>query len=131
MKNVIIASAILLLVFNTAVSPGQGIIRHDTVIKKVIAVNDTFSLDFLYWPSPGICWALYSEYDTTQLSIRETFVRLLEGKQFGGKYVATWRYIGLKPGEVTLEYYWGRPWLKEKEYQCLIEVFIVPEEDPD
>jgi len=113
------------LLFLTSTSWGQNIIRSDTAITKTIKVNDTIELQFLDWPSPGIGWKLYSDYDTSLISIKEKSLKLMEGNfPIGGKYIRTIQYKGKKPGEVRLEYFWGRPWLKEKLHRCQIQFKI-------
>ena len=103
----------------------QEIIQSDTEIAKFIKINDTIDLQFLDWPSPGIGWKLYSDYDTTLISIKGKSSRLMEGDfPKGGRYIKTVQYKGKKPGEVRLEYFWGRSWLKEKIYYCRIKFFI-------
>jgi hypothetical protein len=121
-KKIIASIAFL---FMGLISGGQNIIEFDTDITRTIKVNDTIDLQFLDWPSPGIRWQLYSAYDTTILSIINKSSRLMEGNfQYGGKYIRTVQYVGLKPGRVELEYFWGRPWLKEKLYYCRLEIII-------
>jgi hypothetical protein len=121
-KKIIASIAFL---FMGLISRGQNIIEFDTDITRTIKVNDTIDLQFLDWPSPGIRWQLYSAYDTTIISIINKSSRLMEGNfQVGGKYIRTIQYKGMKPGHVELEYFWGRPWLKEKIYCCRIEIII-------
>jgi hypothetical protein len=119
----ILLSSVLLIICSTSFC--QDIIQSDTDITKSIRVNDTIDLQFLDWPSPGIGWRLYSEYDTTIISINVISSKLMEGNfQFGGKYIKTVQYIGKKTGEVRLEYFWGRPWLQEKLNYCRIAIII-------
>ena len=122
MKAILYSIIFLLLGSN---SYCQNIIQSDTEITKIIKVNDTIDLQFIDWPSAGIGWKLYSDYDTTLISIKGKSSRLMDGDfPKGGRYINTIQYTGKNPGEVKLEYYWGRPLLKEKIYYCRIEINV-------
>ncbi len=103
---------------------GQNIINSDTTITKIIKVNESFNLIFEAWPSPGIGWYI-SNMDSTFIKAIPTDSKLIEGQALkGGKYAQTWSYTGLKKGEITIEYYWGRVWLKEKLKKCALKIII-------
>jgi hypothetical protein len=121
MKGIIFLGILILL---TKITLCQNLIQSDTSIEKTIRVNDTIDLQFLDWPSPGICWTLYSKYDTSMISMRLKSTKPLTQFPKGGKWISTIQYKAKKPGEVKLEYYWGRPWLKEQKYLCKLSIII-------
>jgi predicted secreted protein len=122
MKTLLSSISLLLI---SLFSLCQNIIHSDTSITKTIKVNDTFDLQFVDWPSPGLGWKLYSEYDSTIISIKEVSSKLMEGNfLIGGKYINTIQFKGNKYGEISLEYFYGRPWLKEKLHRCQIKIII-------
>ena len=106
-------------------SLGQRPINSDTLIRKNIIVNEGFELKFLECPGAGYGWSLSTSYDTTILSIRQKSSELMEGNyQVGGHYVTTYYFEGLKRKNLTLTYYYQRPWLKDKLYKCKILIKI-------
>jgi predicted secreted protein len=122
MKTLLISISLFLI---SSFALCQNIIQSDTSINKTIGIADTFDLQFIHWPSPGFGWKLYSEYDTTVISIKKISSKLMEGNfPKGGKYINTIQFKGNKSGEVILEYFWGRPWLKEKLKRCQIKIII-------
>jgi len=101
----------------------QNIITGDTEINKTINVKDTFDLEFLH--GDGIAWWPDPNNDSTIISIKFKSSRLMEGNlPFGGKQIHTIQFEGKSPGKVSLDFYWGRPWLKEKLHICHITVLI-------
>ncbi|MEI7501269.1 MAG: protease inhibitor I42 family protein [Bacteroidota bacterium] len=106
-------------------SLGQRPINSDTTIRKNIIVNEGFELKFLDCPGAGYVWSLSTPYDSTILSIRQISAELMEGNyQVGGHYVATYYFKGLKRKNLTLVYYYQRPWLKDKLFKCKIVIRI-------
>ena len=101
----------------------QNIIKEDTEINETIRVNDTIDLEFLH--GDGFAWWSDTNYDSTLISVKFKSSRLMEGNlPKDGKQIHTIQFKGKKPGKVNLEFYWGRPWLKEKLYTCLIAIQI-------
>jgi predicted secreted protein len=122
MKSIKIIIIFLLL---HGISIGQQPIKSDTIINRVINLYDKFDLEFVDWPSPGYGWKLYSEYDSTILSISQVSTILIEGNfPDGGKYISTIQFKGMKKGKITLEYFYGRSWKKEKLYRCQLNILI-------
>lgn len=105
---------------------GQNVIKSDTVISKTVRVNESFELQFLDWPGTGSGWNLTERSDTTNVSVRLLKQVLAEGYgPLGGKYITFYRYTGLNKGVFKLEYHYGRPWLKEKLYECMLEITVI------
>jgi hypothetical protein len=118
--KVLLFSVSLLIHFTTF---SQNIISGDTEINKTINVKDTFDLEFLH--GDGFAWWSDSNYDSTLISIKFKSSRLMEGNlPIGGKQIHKIQFKGKNPGEVKLDFYWGRPWLKEKLHTCLIIITI-------
>jgi len=106
-------------------SYSQGIIHNDTVISKTIRIGETFDLQFEHLPGAGYLWEFSGGCDSTEVSIKQINKQPEEGNQpIVGKYVYTNRYIGLKKGTYRVEYAYGRPWLQEHLYHCILEIFV-------
>ena len=122
-----ISAAILLILclIESITSLGQRPINSDTIIKKSIIVNEGFEIKFLECPGAGYGWNLSTPYDTTVLSIRQISSELMEGNyRIGGHYVTTYYFKGLKKKNLTLVYYYQRPWLKDRLFKCKIMIKI-------
>lgn len=116
---------LILCLIDSITSLGQQPINSDTIIKKSIIVNEGFEIKFLDCPGAGYGWYLSTSYDTTVLSIRQTSSELMEGNyRIGGHYVATYYFKGLKKRNLSLVYYYKRPWLKERLFKCKIIIKI-------
>jgi len=103
------------------------VIQTDTEIDTAIRVNDTVDLQFLNGPGCGAGWNQYSGYDTTVIRVRLKSDRLMDGqKPVGGRHIETLQFRALKPGEANLEFFLGRPWLKEKNACCRIRFHVSP-----
>jgi predicted secreted protein len=103
----------------------QNPIKSDTSINKTIKVHETFDLQFVDWPSPGLCWQLYSSFDSTILSITMVSDEVMKNNfPKGGKWIKTLRFQGNQPGDVKLEYFYGRLWLDEKLNKCELNIHI-------
>lgn len=103
----------------------QHVISSDEDINRTLSVKDTFDLEFLH--SCGYCWWSDRAYDTTLVSVRFISSRLIEGQlPKGGDQIHTIRFEGLKSGSVRIEFFWGRPWLKEKLHTCAVNVRVLP-----
>ncbi len=88
-------------------------------------MNEGFELKFQECPGAGYGWSLSTKYDTTILSVRPISSELMKGNyQVGGHYVTTYYFKGLKRKNLTLVYYYQRPWLRDKLYKCKIEIRI-------
>jgi predicted secreted protein len=123
MKAIAFLFACLVL---TIFSFGQGIIQSDTSISRTIRVNESFELQFLDWPGTGSGWNLTEKSDTTSVSIRLLKQVLAQGyKPIGGKYISVYNYTGLMRGNFLIEYVYGRPWLKEKLFKCILKVTVI------
>jgi predicted secreted protein len=122
-----LSGAILLILcfIESITSFGQRPIESDTIIRKNIMVNESFELTFLECPGAGYSWSLSTIYDSTTLSIRQISTNLMEGNyQVGGHYVTSYLFKGLKRKNLTLFYYYQRPWLKDKLFKCKIVIRI-------
>jgi predicted secreted protein len=103
----------------------QTLINSDTIITKTIQINESFNLIFESWPSSGLNWNILDKYDSTFVKAIHVKAKLIEGQASkGGKYAQFWSYTGLKKGEITIEYYWGRIWMKEKLKRCTLKIII-------
>ncbi len=103
----------------------QTVISSDTTIRRRIKINETFNLLFDFWPSPGMSWYMLDVHDSTVVKIISTDSKLMEGQfPIGGRYAQTFVFTGLKKGEVMLDYYWGRLWLKERLKKCTLIINI-------
>lgn len=114
-----------LCIVENITSVGQRPINSDTIIRKNIIVNEGFELRFLECPGAGYGWSLSTSYDTTILSIRQISMELMEGNyQAGGHHITTYCFKGLKRKNLSLVYYYQRPWLKDKLFKCKIVIRI-------
>jgi predicted secreted protein len=122
------ARSLILLIFlfsTVSVAFSQNQIKSDTSINKTINVKETFDLQFVDWPSPGLCWQLYSTFDSTILSITKVSDEVMKNNfPKGGKWITTLRFQGNQPGDIKLEYFYGRLWLHEKLHKCEISIHI-------
>jgi len=117
--------ALFLLILITNITFGQNPIDSDISITKSINVNETFELKFVEWPGCGYCWGITYNQDSSFVSIKLKSSELMSGYlPVGGKYINTYSFKGKQKGNVTLTYYYGRPWLKEKLYKCTVTVII-------
>ena len=122
-----ISGAILFILFliENLIIFGQRPISSDTIIRKNIFLNEGFELKFIECPGAGYSWNLSTSYDSTILSIRQISSELMEGNyQVGGHYVITYYFKSLKRKNLTLVYYYQRPWLKDKLFKCKIVIRI-------
>jgi predicted secreted protein len=111
----------ILCLIESVTSLGQQPISSDTIIRKKINVNEGFELKFLECPGAGYGWILSTPYDSTILSIRQISTELMAGNHpVGGHYVTTYYYQSLKKENITLVYYYQRPWLKDKLFKCKV-----------
>jgi predicted secreted protein len=102
----------------------QNAIQSDTIIKKSIQVNESFELLFLESPGAGYCWSL-EKSDSSNILIRFLRKDLLKGDQpKGGRYISTYKFVGQNIGNYLLTYTYGRPWLNEKLYRCVLKIDI-------
>jgi predicted secreted protein len=121
MKTLILSLSIF---FVSLLTMSQNIIRSDTIIEKAIHINESFDLQFLESPGAGYCWSL-EKSDTSNILIRFLRKDLLEGdKPRGGRYISTYKFIGQNNGNYLLTYTYGRPWLNEKLYRCVLKIDI-------
>lgn len=105
----------------------QHVISTDEEIDRTIRVRDTFDLEFLH--GDGYGWWSERNYDTTLVSVRFISSRLMEGHlPIGGQQIHTLRFEGLKPCSVRIEFFWGRPWLKEKLHTFVLNIRVLPVE---
>jgi predicted secreted protein len=121
------ARSIIVFIFFSGISVtfSQNQIKSDTSINKTINVKETFDLQFVDWPSPGLCWQLYSNFDSTILTITKVSYEVMKNNfPKGGKWIKTLRFQGNQPGDVKLEYYYGRLWLNEKLHKCELNIHI-------
>jgi len=124
-QNISVAILFILCLIESLTSFGQRPINSDTIVKKNIIVNEGFELKFIECPGAGYGWNLSTSYDTTILSIRQISSELMEGNyQVGGHYITTYYFKGLKRRNLTLVYYYQRPWLKDKLFKCKIVIRI-------
>jgi hypothetical protein len=122
MKNLI---SFVSLLFISSFCLCQKVIQTDTIIIQTISVKDSFELRFENWPGPGYGWYLPLNHDSTQVTIHLRKEELMEGYGAkGGKYISTYVYTGLTRGAFLLEYYYGRPWLKEKLRKCNLKIIV-------
>lgn len=120
MKTPLLIFTLLLII---CFCDAQEVIRSDTSILKTIGVNESFELRFEDLPGAGYMWRLSENSDTTWVKIELVKKELMEGYQpIGGKYISIYAYTGLSTGTFMLEYYYGRPWLKEKLYKCTLKI---------
>lgn len=104
---------------------GQELINKEMEIDRKVKIADTIDLSFVVSPGAGMVWKLYSEYDSTIISISHKSHELMAGDfPIGGRYIETIQCKALKPGSVVLDFYYGRTWLKEKLYRCRIRINI-------
>jgi len=123
LKAIIVSISVLLF---GLISFGQNIINSDTTLSRTIRVNDSFELQYLDWPGTGYSWYLTANSDTSSVSIVLIKQALAEGYgPKGGKYISFYKYTGLKKGLFVLEYRYGRPWLKEKLYKCILKISVI------
>ena len=116
---------VILCLIGSIHSFGQRPINSDTVIRKNILVNEGFKLKFVECPGAGYGWSLATQYDSTILSIRQISTELMEGNYpVGGHYVTTYYFKSLKRKNLTLVYYYQRPWLGDKLFKCKILIRI-------
>jgi predicted secreted protein len=88
-------------------------------------VNEGFELKFVECPGAGYGWSLATPYDSTILSVRQISTELMEGNYpVGGHYVKTCYFKSLKRKNLTLVYYYQRPWLRDKLFKCKIIIRI-------
>jgi predicted secreted protein len=103
----------------------QNPIQKDTTLTKTINVGESFELRFEDSPGTAYVWYLNENYDSTQVTIQQQKEELIEGyKPKGGKYITSYVYTGLTSGTFFLEYYFGRPWLKEKLKRCKLKIIV-------
>jgi len=103
----------------------QNSVQTDTTISKILNVGESFELRFENWPGTGYVWYLAENYDSTQVTIHLKKEELAEGyKPIGGKYISSFEYTGLTNGTFLLEYFYGRPWLKEKLKKCNLKIIV-------
>lgn len=115
---------ILFLLFNNFTFC-QNLIDSDISITKNIKVNENFELKFVEWPGCGYGWGITHNQDSSFVSVKLKSSELMSGYlPVGGKYINTYLFIGKQKGNVTLTYYYGRPWLKEHLYKCTLSVII-------
>lgn len=121
MKTLILSLSICLF---SVVAMSQNAIQSDTIIKKAIQVNESFELLFLESPGAGYCWSL-EKSDSSNILIRFLRKDLLKGDlPIGGRYVSTYKFTGKNIGNYKLTYTYGRPWLNEKLYRCVLKIEI-------
>jgi len=120
MKRTIFSLALLLL---SLFAFSQNVIQADTSITKTIKVYESFDLQFLDWD--GYMWYPPDSCDSAIISIRSLGSKLLDPRYpVGGKRITTYEFVGLTKGTYALEYNYGRPWLKEKMFQCILKITI-------
>ena len=123
MVKILFANLVLFLLCFPAI--GQELINREMEIGKNIKVSDTIDLPFVDSPSAGMHWKLYSDFDSTIISIKLKSYMLMAGDfPKGGRYIETIQCKALKPGSVVLDFYYGRVWLKEKLSRCRVEIKI-------
>jgi len=116
---------ILLFLAFSNITFGQNFIDSNISITKNIKVNEIFELKFVEWPGCGYCWGITHNQDSSFVSIKLKSSEVMSGYgQKGGKYINTYSFQGKQQGNVTLTYYYGRPWLKEELYKCTITIII-------
>jgi predicted secreted protein len=104
---------------------GQKPISSDTIIRKNLSVNQGFELKFVDCPGAGYGWSLSAPYDSTVLSVRQKSSELMKGNHpVGGHYVRTYYYKVLSKKNITLVYYYQRPWLQDNVYKCKILIRV-------
>jgi predicted secreted protein len=125
-KEIMKPLTIIVLLLITVISAlGQNFIDSDSVIYKKLEINESFDLQFVDRPSPGMLWSINTKYDSTMITIKEISSKLMEGDfPIGGRYVKTVEFTGIKKGEIVLEYSIGRPWIKEILHTCQISIEI-------
>ena len=122
MKNLI---SFISFLFISSFCLCQNVIRTDTTIIQTVSVKDSFELKFENWPGTGYGWYLPENYDSTQVTIQLSKEELMEGYgAIGGKYISTYEFTGLTRGTFLLEYFYGRPWLKEKLRKCNLKIIV-------
>ncbi|MEI6433467.1 MAG: hypothetical protein WCP32_01385 [Bacteroidota bacterium] len=116
---IILLSPIYLFTFS------QNIIPSDTVISKMVNVNESFELNFLNSPGSGYFWYLPIKYDSTKVNVRLTKSEVMHGDfPKGGRWIYTYTFSGLSKGTFLLEYYYGRSLLNEKINTCVVNLTI-------
>ncbi len=115
---------LFVLLFATCAVFGQHVISTDEDIDRTVSVKDTFDLEFKH--GDGYTWWSETTYDSTVVSVRFKSSRLMEGNlPIGGAQIHTLQFTGLKPGSTKIEFFWGRPWLKEKLHTCVVAVRVL------
>jgi predicted secreted protein len=118
-------TVIILLLIAGTYGKGQNFIDSDTVIYKKMKIRESFNLQFLDYPSPGMLWSINPKYDSTVITIKDLSSKLIEGDfPIGGRYIKTVEFTGIKKGNIVLEYSIGRPWINEILHQCQISIEI-------
>ena len=104
---------------------GQKYISSDTSITQKIKSGNSFELKFVNLPGAGYIWKADSSYDKSIIAIREVSSVVMEGNAAaGGHFINTIEFIGKKPGNTIIDYFYGRPWLKEWLYKCQIKIQV-------
>jgi predicted secreted protein len=122
MKSILFVLFLLLLTLH---SMGQKYISSDTSITQKIKAGNSFELKFVNLPGAGYGWYADSTYDKSIISVKEGASELMEGNgPDGGHYIITIEFIGKKPGNTIIEYFYKRPWLSEWLYKCQIKIEV-------
>ena len=104
---------------------GQKYISSDTVINQKIKAGESFELKFVNLPGAGYIWKADSSYNKSIIKIEEVSSVVMEGNgPKGGRYIATIKFTGIKPGNTIIEYFYGRPWLSEWLHRCQIKIQV-------